>query len=261
VPDWLDDLALESVAPPPVWLPNRAARLADAGVVLARRFGRAGGASSRPSHYVRDTAPGLYGFGGRSITGAEVEADLEAVLTTINPPIAQGWIVASGAAAWFLAVRQLPELMATPAASIVPAIVRTGAPIILWLLAVAFVAGRQVTIELTDEGVRTRTWLERWLGGPGRRLGDPSGIRARLTSRLHLELATPVGLDEVSLALWPHTARQDLADDLPLWGVDCAFGHHRHRPERRRHRHHLHAAPAGSAPSAEAGVRPSDAGA
>lgn len=243
MPDWLDDLALESVAPPPVWLPNRAARLADAASVLARRFGRAGGASNRPSHHVRDTAPGLYGFGTRSITGAEVEADLEAVLTTINPPIAQGWIVASGALAVIVSIEQLPEVLRTPAPSILPALIRFGTPIVLWLLAVLLVAGRQRTIELNEGGVSMRSWLDRWLRQPGRRLGRPEAIRAALTSPLHLELETPEGLDSISLALWPHTARQDLADDLPLWGVDCEFGRHRHRPERRRHRHHLHASP------------------
>ena len=252
MPDWLDDLALESVAPPPVWLPNRAARLADAGTVLARRFGRARPGSNRPPHFVQDTTPGLYGFGGRVISGAEVEADLEEVLTTINPPIAQGWIAASGLILWIASLQQLPTLIATPAATIVPELGRVAAPIVLWLLAVLLVASRQMTIELGDDGVTTRTWLARWLRRPRRRLGRPDAIRARLISRLHLELETPVGPAEVSLALWPHTARQDLVDDLPLWAVDCEFGHHRHRPERRRHRHHLHAAP-GDRPTGGAG--------
>ena len=252
VPDWLDDLALESVAPPPVWLADRAARLADAASVLARRFGRAGGASNRPSHHVRDTAPGLYGFGARSISGAEVEADLEAVLTTINPPIAQGWIVASGAVAGIIAIEQLPEVLRTPASSILPALVRLGTPIVAWLVAVLLVAGRQLTIELDESGVSTRSWLDRWSRRPRRHLDRPDAIRATLTSRLHLELTTPDGLVPISLALWPHTARQDLVDDLPLWGVDCEFGPHRHRPERRRHRHHLHAAP-GDGPGREVG--------
>ena len=258
MPDWLDDLALESVAPPPVWLPNRAARLADAASVLARRFDRAGGASNRPSHHVRDTAPGLYGFGTRSITGGEVEADLEAVLTTINPPIAQGWIVASGALAWIVSIEQLPEVLRTPSSAILPALIRLGAPIVLWLIAIVLVAGRQITIDLDEVGVSTRSWLDRWLRRPGRRLGRPEALRAALTSRLHLELDSPGGRDGISLALWPHTARQDLVDDLPLWGVECEFGRHRHRPARRRHRHDRHAAPGDGPQPGSSTVRPSD---
>jgi hypothetical protein len=106
-------------------------------------------------------------------------------------------------------------------------------PLLAWLVAILVVARRQRTIELDTDGVRIRSWLERWRGRPGVLLGAPAALRARLASRLHLEIDRPTGPTiEISLALWPHTARQDLVDELPIWGADCAFDQHRHRHDR-----------------------------
>jgi hypothetical protein len=242
MPDWLDDLALESVAPPPVWLPNRAARLAAAASILRRRFGLARGPGRGRGHVLVDAARGTVGFGmSRVVSAAEVEREVEDVLTTINPPVAQGWIVASGALAAIVAALGLPALMAAPLARLAPELVAVAGPIVVWLILLCAADSRQWTIWLDDSGVRMRTWLGRWLRRPARALGSPVLLRARLPSPLILEIETPDALIEVSLALWPHTARQDLVDDMPLWGVGCEFGRHRHRPERRRHRHDRHA--------------------
>lgn len=242
MPDWLDDLALESVAPPPIWLPNRAGRLAAAASVLRRRFDLARGPGRRATHHLADTAPGIYGFGvSRVITAPDVEAELEAILTSINPPIAQGWIAAGGFVAALVGAQSLNALMAAPADRVAPPLVGVFGPVALWLVLVTIAASRQWTLWVDDRGVWMRTWLGRWLRRPPRGLGPAVLLRARLRSPLRLVLESPQGTVAVSLALWPHTARQDLVDELPLWGVGCEFGRHRHRPERRRHRHHLHA--------------------
>jgi hypothetical protein len=231
MPDWLDDLMLESIAPPPVWLPSRTDRLAEAQLTLQRRFGRRSEASTRPPHHLQDTI--LYGAGFRSVTGDEIEAEMEVELTTINPPIAQGWIVATGAivAAWIFA--HVRDVLAAPPAEVGAALATALWPLAAWLAALAVVASRQVTIELDVDGVRIRSWLDGWRRRPALLLGPAEGLRARLTSRLHLEIEHATGPPiEVSLALWPHTARQDLVDELPIWGADCDFDHHRHRHDR-----------------------------
>lgn len=235
MPDWLDDLALESIAPPPVWLPSRAERLADARTILARRFGRRRDAGVRPSHGLRDTI--LIGGGVRYVTGHEIEAEMELELTTINPPIAQGWIVALLVVTGTLAAGGVPAVIAAPASDLPEAIARAIGPLVVAVGLIVLAAMRQRSIELDVGGVRVRSWLDRWLRRPGLRLGPPESIQARLRSRLRLEIEARPRRMAISLALWPHTARQDLVDELPMWGVECEFGPHRHRPERsRRHR-------------------------
>jgi hypothetical protein len=231
VPDWLDDLALESVAPPPVWLPSRSERLADAALTLQRRFGRRSEVSTRPSHRLHDTI--LYGAGPRIVSGNEIESEMEVELTTINPPIAQGWIVATGAIVFLWVLLHSRPVLAAPASDLVPAIGTAIAPLLVWLIAIVAVAGRQLTIELDTDGVRVRSWFDRSRRRPNALLGPPDRLRARMTSRLHLEIDDETGSTmEISLSLWPHTARQDLVDELPIWGIDCDFGHHRHRADR-----------------------------
>jgi hypothetical protein len=231
MPDWLDDLLLESVAPPPIWLPSRAERIADAGVILQRRFGQRSEVSTRPSHRLHDTI--LIGAGPRIVSGDEIESEMEVELTTINPPIAQGWIVATGAIVSVWVLLHVRPVLAAPPPDVVPAIGAAVAPLVAWLLALAVAGSRQITIELDTDGVRVRSWLNRWRRRSGSLLGPPDGLRARLTSRLHLELDDAAGSTiEISLALWPHTARQDLVDELPIWGADCSFDHHHHRHDR-----------------------------
>jgi len=238
VPDWLDDLALESISPPSNWLPSRAQQLADAHLTIRRRFGQMKGAPGRPSHHLRDFGGAHPLFSGsRIVSGDEIEAELERAITTVNPPIAQGWMVGLGAIAFIVAITGINGLWVggTSRGGIEAGLVALGA-VVGWLGLVTLVAWRQHSIELDFDGVRVRRWTDRWLRRPGQRLGPPGMNRARLTSPLHLELYSEVGRASVSLRLWPHSARQDLVDELPIWGVDCEFARHQHRPDRRPRR-------------------------
>jgi hypothetical protein len=240
---WLADLLFESVAPPPVWLGSRAERLADARMTLRRRFGLQRETSVRASHRLRDfgSAHPLF-TGTRIVPGDEIEAELEQDVTTVNPPVAQGWIVATGAVLLIVELFALKRLVTEDQG---PTSVGTfamlfGAPL-LWLAAIAVVGWFEHIIELTEDGVVVRSWTSRWLRRPGRHLGPPDAVTARLERPLELVLSSPMASVEISTWLWGQTARQDLVDELPIWGIDCAFDAHRHRHDRpgRRHRARL----------------------
>jgi hypothetical protein len=243
VPDWLVDLLLEPVAPPSNWLPSRAERLADARLTLRRKFGRAREVSVRPSHHLRDfgSAHPLIG-GSRVVPGDEIEAAMELEITSINPPTAQGWIVAAtavlGAVVLFM-VDRIVDASASASGGR-PGTNHTAdsapwiafAAIALWALAILGAGLVERQIELDEGGVRVRRWVERWLGREGARLGPPEGIRAELETSTRLRLETADRTVFVSTRFWPHTARADLVDELPIWGVESEVGRHRHRPER-----------------------------
>jgi hypothetical protein len=238
VPDWLDDLALESIAPPANWLPSRAEQLADARLTLRRRFGQMKERPARSSHHLRDFGGAHPFFGGsRIVSGEEIESDLEEALTTVNPPIAQGWMVGLGAVAFIVALIGFNGWWIRGSS---PEALKYGASALLafggWLGLVMFVAWRQRGIELDLDGVRVRRWTDRWFRRPGFRLGPPDRVRATLASPLRLTLESDLGVVSVSLRLWPHSARQELVEELPIWGVDCEFAHHRHRPGSHRRR-------------------------
>jgi len=238
VPDWLDDLALESIAPPANWLPSRSEQLADARLTLRRRFGLMKETPARPSHHLRDFGGAHPFFGGsRIVSGDEIEADLETEITMVNPPIAQGWMVGLGAVAFIVALIGVNAWWIEGTSREGQ---RAGASALLvvggWLALVLFVAWRQRGIELDVDGVHVRRWTDRWFRRPGFRLGPPDLVRATLTSPLRLTLEGDGGVVSVSLRLWPHSARQELAEELPIWGVDCEFAHHRHRSGSRRRR-------------------------
>ncbi len=238
MPDWLEDLALESIAPPDNWLPSRAQQLADAHLTIRRRFGLMSETPARPSHHLRDLgAAHPLISASRIVSGDEIEADLEAEITSVNPPIAQGWMVGLGAVVFIVALIEVDRLWVggTSREGLTAGVVALLA-VAGWLGLVMFVAWLQHGIELDLDGVRVRRWTDGWLGRPGLRLGPPDLVRATLTSPLRLKLEGDLGSGSVSLRLWPHSARQELVEELPIWGVDCEFAHHRHRPNRRRRR-------------------------
>jgi hypothetical protein len=155
----------------------------------------------------------------------------------VNPPIAQGWMVGLGAVAFIVALIGVNAWWIGGTSS---GGVRAGASALLvvggWLGLVLFVAWRQRGIELDVDGVHVRRWTDRWFRRRGLRLGPPDLVRATLTSPLRLTLESDGSAVSVSLRLWPHSARQELAEELPIWGVDCEFAHHRHRSGSRRRR-------------------------
>ena len=233
--DWLQDLLLESPVPPSNWLPSRAQRLADARITLRRRFGLAGGTSGRRPHYLRDMGSAYPLFGAsRSVSGERVEAELESDITTVNPPIMQGWCVGlTIIALWFVLVG-LASINAPGTGSTGPLYI--GWAIATWAAVVGVVGWLQRVIELDDDGVHVRRWTDVWLRRTGLVLGPPSSLVARLATPSSLVIDGPTGACRLSLWLWPNSARSDLVDELPLWGVDCTFDRHRRRPTRGRRR-------------------------
>jgi hypothetical protein len=245
IPDWLDDLLLESVAPPSNWLGTRAQRLADARLTLRRRFGAAREAPAARSHALRDLGGAHPLFAGSRIVGGdEIEADLELEITSINPPVVQGWIVAAGVIVFIAELLLMKQLFADAGASAARGFATVVVVPLVWLALIALVGWFERDVELDEGGVAVRRWTDRWLRHPGLRLGQPNDLTARLDGRFGLVLASPQRTIRASTRLWSQTARQDLVDELPLWGVDCTFDHHRHRPDRpgRRRRHRERAA-------------------
>jgi hypothetical protein len=105
-----------------------------------------------------------------------------------------------------------------------------------WLLALGAWGALQREIGLGGDGVHVRRWTEVWLGATGSRLGPPESLHASLDGAW-VTIAGPDLRARVGIRTWGSTARADLVDELPTWGVDCDFGRHggHHRGRRRRH--------------------------
>lgn len=232
IPGWLADLLLESPAPPPNWLPSRTSRLADARLTLRRRFGQ-GRASNRASHRLRDVGWPYPFFGGsRFVSGTEIEADFEDDITTVNPPILQGWAAIALVAAVVgeilgfvgLADGDLPRALALFIGSVV-----------VWLLAVAVVGVYQRVITLGSTGVVARRWTDVWLGRHGVHLGEPAAVRIGHVGTHRIDIVGEHHTMTFDIRLWPRSAREDLAEEPALWGVrmDPAPGdrHQRRHPD------------------------------
>jgi hypothetical protein len=231
---FIEDLLLESPVPPSNWMPSRAERLADARDTLRRRFGEKHEQAQRPAHRLRDlgSAHPLYS-GTRIVSGERIEADLEADVTTANPPILQGWavillvVVGGSMLAGLVALRRSGWEVALALFVGVPC---------AWVLLVVLSACGQRVIELGVDGVRIRRWTDVWLGRPGRGLGSPEELHATLPHPYHLVIAGKAGSVRLGLRTWPPSARADAIDELPIWGIECDFGHHRHHHSRRTRR-------------------------
>jgi hypothetical protein len=175
--------------------------------------------------------------GTRIVSGERIESDLEADVTTVNPPILQGWavillvVVAGSILAGLVALRRSGWEVALALSVGVPC---------AWALLVVLAASSQRVIELGADGVRIRRWTDVWFGRPGRRLGSPEELHATLPRRFDLVIAGDGGSARLGLRTWPPSARADAIDELPIWGIDCDFDHHRHhhvqRVRRRRTR-------------------------
>jgi hypothetical protein len=232
MPTWLRDLLFESPIPPSSWMPSRAERLADARITLRRRFGKAGGTPAPPAHRLRDLGSAHpLASGTRYISGESIEADLEEDITTINPPIVQGWAYL----AFVLASAMLLVGMASlrTGEPLPVAIVKLAAGPVLWVLVVAAWGFSQRSIVLTDGGVHVRRWTDTWLGREGIRIGDPALLRARLAAGPAVVIEGSRPPCRVSMLAWGSSASDDVVDELPAWGIDCDFG--RHRGHRRHH--------------------------
>lgn len=235
---WLRDLLVESPVPPSNWMPSRSERLADARLTLRRRSGEARG-TARPAHHLRDLGSAHpLASASRFVSGEEIEADLEEDISTVNPPTIPGWAYV----AFAITALAVVVGIGTIRQGIDPALGSSevlGAPI-AWLLAMGFWGAGQRTLELRADGVRLRRWTDAWLGRPGMRLGRPDELRATLLSHAVVVLSGPGTTARLSISSWGSTARADLVDELPIWGIDCDFGqhqaHHHGRGRRARNR-------------------------
>jgi len=230
LPSWLSDLLLESPAPPPNWLPNRSSRLADARLILRRRFGR-GRTSNRPGHHLRDLGSAYPLFSGsRVVSGTEIEADLEADITTVNPPILQGWAVIASVLAVAGEVAGLFRLEKGDLSVALALFIGSAAG---WTLAVCAVGAYQRVIVFDATGVHVRRWTDVWFGRRGVLLGDPSALPIGQLGSHRLQLAGELGSMVFGVRLWPRSAHQDLAEEPPIWGVQVDLG----GGDRHRRRH------------------------
>jgi hypothetical protein len=232
----LRDLLLESPIPSPNWMPTRSQRLGDAAITLRRRFAKGGRLPPvRQGLRVSDiTSTHLPGIGARYIPGATIEAEMEAEITTINPPTVQGW-------AWLLTI---PAALAVIAG--LGALSRrdwAGGSALLfggpaaWAVIVWVWGCFQHEVVLGDAGVAVRSWSQARLDRGGRVLGPPSELQATTADR-RLELAGPGSKARVHLWLWPPSAIADLHDKLQAWGVGGDEFASRDRHHHHHERHH-----------------------
>ena len=246
---WFADLLLESVAPPPSYLPSRRSKLAMGPAIL--RGGR--GARGMRSARLRDIAPAhIVGASSRYVSGAEIAAEVEADLRTINPPVVQGWMVAVLAAGVLAFIGGLPWAMAMH-----EAVDRLGRGVVIAspiALSFILIIGANVTmigLELVDDRVLVRRWIDHHLRRPGRDLGPALHVSGGAHGR-RLDVSGPLGSVTLSMRWWPPSARLDAHDELPIWQgrvevqvsrrAERARRHQdaleRHRAEEEAHRHH-----------------------
>ena len=229
---WLSELLLESPVPPSSWMPNDTERRAQARLVIERMGEpqRSAHLSLKP-HYLRDTG-WAYPFNSatRVVSADEIEDDLAESLRRLNPPVIQGW------AAGLAGLTVLAQVLAIPAATGTAPDAPMGLAVLLlapiaWLALVLLGGLLETEIVLGRDRVTLRSWTQAWLRRPGRALGDPATLRARIGLG-RIRFSGPATSASVSLRLWPPSARRTMADDLRAWGLGATQG------RRRRRRHH-----------------------
>ena len=170
-------------------------------------------------------------FGGtRVVSGSEIEADMEEDLTTVNPPVLQGWAAIAMVAAIAGEVVGLVVLAAGDLPRALALFIGSAAA---WFIALGVVGAFQREIALGSSGVVVRRWTDVWLDRPGERLGEPSGVRIGHVGAHRIDIVGDHQTMTFDTRLWPRSAREDLAEEPPLWGV-------RMRPppgDRHRRRH------------------------
>jgi len=167
----------------------------------------------------------------RSVPADAVAAAVDVDIRTINPPVTQGWMVA------LLAFASVPVLLGLAEVAgrdrdIGHAAALLVGPVVVALAVIALASARLWMLELHDGAVLARTWLAARLGRRGRDLGPASALRSDLLGDT-LALHGPHGGIRLSMLGWPPSARLDVFDELPIWGVDAPFAP---RPSRRAER-------------------------
>jgi hypothetical protein len=240
-----DDWLLESPIPPPNWLPSRSQQLASAPETLRRRFGIDPEAPYEPEDGQKDpvrlddlTSTHPFLSASRDVSGEDIEAELEAEVTEINPPIIQGWAYLLLPFVGLAMLYGLAYFGNPVDRNPLPAVLGLfGAPI-AWFAVVALWGSTVRGIFLDERGVWVRTWTAAWLRRPGISLGRPAEVSAKFNDPMDLLIVGTESGAVVDLRPWPPSARADLVEELSLWGVATQFhGHvHNHRRRRRRNR-------------------------
>jgi hypothetical protein len=215
-------------------MPSRSERLADARETLRRRFGEEREAPRHPSHRLRDLGSAHPLFSGtRIVSGEAIEADLESDITTINPPILQGWaylLLPLVGLSMFLGLLAMDR---EPSDALTGLALLAGGPVV-WFCLIGAWGVVERGLVLDADGIWVRGWTQGWLRRSGIPVGLPGTVHVRRGDKNQLALEGPVGRVTVSLRWWPSSALADLHDELPLWGVTAELGEH---PGRRHRRH------------------------
>ena len=136
------------------------------------------------SVHLATIAPGLGYSGSMSVGGGYIDAEVEAALTQLDPPIIQGWaaLVAAGTILAELVALRLVGLDNQQAAR-TGLLLIVGAPIV-WLIAVA-IGGfeREVEWRQADAVARSPRWTED---------GTPSGPSTAMRRRWRRDTWTPL---------------------------------------------------------------------
>lgn len=212
---WVRDLLLESPVPPGNYLPDRQARLSMGRAILR------GGRPYVPSGRLRDLGSAHPLLAGSRVVGADsIAAELEADLRALNPPITQGWMLGwltvATIIAFLVARSGGGQLLSGLAVFLVLGLV-LGGSVVLW-------SRRMQTIELHGDNVVVRSWLAARLGRPGYDIGPAEALRADLDGTV-LRIEAGDGPVLVATGAWPTTARDDIADKLPIWGLTTPWNH------------------------------------
>lgn len=167
----------------------------------------------------------------RVVTADEIGDAVETSLLHLNPPVYQGW--AFGFAIATLAAFLVALAGAAPGADlkVLPlGVLAVATSIAVWILVEILVGSRTTELEVCEHGVALRRWLDVWLDRPGRIIDEPTQLSATFGSD-RVVLTGSFGEADVSLRLWPPSARFALPDDLEAWGVkvDPHYGPHHRR--------------------------------
>jgi hypothetical protein len=231
---FLASLLLESPAPPPNWLPTPTERRSRARVVVQGMLARGRQHRSwHKGHYLHDLGRTYPLFSAsRIVTADEIGDAVDTSLLHLNPPVYQGWAV--GFAILALAALLVALSGAAPGADVrvLPlGLLGVLASIALWIVVEIAIGSRTIELEICEHGVALRRWLDVWLDRPGQVIDEPTQLSAAFGPN-HVVLSGSFGEADVSLNLWPPSARVALPDDLEAWGVKVD----RHDgPHHRRH--------------------------
>src|SRR5262249_14953921 len=122
----------------------------------------------------------------RFVSGEDIEAELEAEVTEINPPIIQGWAYLLLPVVGFAMLYGLAYFGNPVDPNPLPGVLGLfGAPL-AWFGVVGLWGSPVRGIFLDERGVWVRSWTSAWLRRPGMPLGRPADVSAKFTDPMDL---------------------------------------------------------------------------